>query len=224
MLAAAMRGQRAAAAAAARASAAAVAIAATGAGAGAGVGAGASPDVGRGRGAAGDVSPTVSRSDGTLPRAYDVVGVVKSPCGSGYGITLDGKTLRTPGRNPLTMPTESLAYAVAAEWQWQDTRTVQPLTMPMMTLAATAIDIMPDQRHAVIGKLLEYFSGDPVVCRAPPQAHSKDLPAKQAAAFDPIARWLSEDVLEGRNLQVCARHGSARGPSAQLLALSAPER
>jgi ATP synthase F1 complex assembly factor 2 len=136
----------------------------------------------------------VGRSDGTLPRAYERVAVEASACSKGYSITLDGKTLRTPGRNALTLPNEALAYAVAAEWQWQETRTVQPMTMPMMTLAATAIDVMPHQRAQVVGKLLEYFSGDPIVCRAPEQAHSKDLPAVQAAALDPMVRWLEAEM------------------------------
>ncbi len=34
-------------------------------------------------------------------------------------VLLDGKVLRTPARHVLAVPTEALALAIAAEWQWQ---------------------------------------------------------------------------------------------------------
>lgn len=61
-----------------------------------------------------DVSPSVGRSDGTLPRAYERVAVEASACSKGYSITLDGKTLRTPGRNALTLPNEVRTLARGA--------------------------------------------------------------------------------------------------------------
>ena len=34
----------------------------------------------------------------------------------GWGVELDAKPLRTPAREPLTVPTRALADAVAVEW------------------------------------------------------------------------------------------------------------
>ncbi len=50
----------------------------------------------------------------------------------GFHITLDGRTLRTPARAQLLLPSHALALAVAAEWEWQDAKTIRPFTMPLM--------------------------------------------------------------------------------------------
>ena len=47
-------------------------------------------------------------------------------------VLLDGRTLRTPARNPLALPSLPLALAVAAEWEWQEQRNLRPFTMPIM--------------------------------------------------------------------------------------------
>jgi ATP synthase F1 complex assembly factor 2 len=47
-------------------------------------------------------------------------------------VRLDGRTLRTPARGALLLPSLPLALAVAAEWEWQDARTLRPFTMPIM--------------------------------------------------------------------------------------------
>jgi hypothetical protein len=38
---------------------------------------------------------------------------------SGYQILLDQRVLKTPAKRMLVLPTEGLALAVAAEWEWQ---------------------------------------------------------------------------------------------------------
>jgi len=37
----------------------------------------------------------------------------------GFQILLDHRVLRTPARQPLVVPSRALAYAIAAEWEWQ---------------------------------------------------------------------------------------------------------
>ncbi|KAG7350786.1 ATP12 ATPase [Nitzschia inconspicua] len=58
---------------------------------------------------------------------------------SWYGVTLDGKTLSTPMGQKLALPSKTLAYMVAAEWDAQTTR-LQPTNMPFMTMACTVLD------------------------------------------------------------------------------------
>ena len=58
---------------------------------------------------------------------------------SWYGITLDGRKVSTPMGQTLAVPSETLAYMIAAEWDSQ-TKELQPSNMPMMTLACTALD------------------------------------------------------------------------------------
>ena len=36
---------------------------------------------------------------------------------SGFAVLLDGRPVRTPGRNMLILPTERLAAAIGREWQ-----------------------------------------------------------------------------------------------------------
>ena len=63
----------------------------------------------------------------------------------GWGVALDGKPMRTPGKNELVLPNEALAAAIAAEWEAQREE-IRPATMPLFRLAANAIDrIAPQQ-------------------------------------------------------------------------------
>ena len=48
----------------------------------------------------------------------------------------------------------------------QEGRTLRPYTMPLMKLAATAIDQIPTDRERVIHTLLKYFHSDSLLCWA----------------------------------------------------------
>ena len=108
----------------------------------------------------------------------------------GYHILLDGRTLRTPARAELLLPSHELALAVAAEWEWQDSRNIRPFTMPLMALSATAIDRVPYTRAVLTEQLLSFFATDALCCRSPPGA----LAEAQAAAWDPLLRWAADEL------------------------------
>jgi ATP synthase F1 complex assembly factor 2 len=57
-----------------------------------------------------------------------------------YAITLDGRHLRTPLGQPLVVPSQLLAFAIAAEWDSQSP-TLKPAQMPLMTLTCTTLDL-----------------------------------------------------------------------------------
>ena len=62
-----------------------------------------------------------------------------------WGIELDGKPVRTPAREPLKVPTSTLAEAIAAEWNAVEDK-VDPRAMPFTGLANAAIDrVAPDK-------------------------------------------------------------------------------
>ena len=70
-----------------------------------------------------------------------------------YLITLDGRTLKTPARNPFHIPNMELALAVAAEWdaQLDNLKGIEPTTMPMTQMMFTAIDqISVEDRKSVV--------------------------------------------------------------------------
>lgn len=100
-------------------------------------------------------------------------------------IEIDGKPVRTPGRQPLVVPNQNLAEAVAEEWNAQGEE-IDPRTMPLTGLANAAIDrIAPDTEMFARG-LAIYGESDLLCYRAesPPP-----LVERQARAWDPILQW-----------------------------------
>ncbi len=103
----------------------------------------------------------------------------------GFGITLDDRPVRTPGRTSLEVPTRALADAIAGEWARVE-ETIDPRAMPLTGLANAAIDrIGPDSANFAAG-LARYGESDLICYRADgPQA----LVTRQAAAWDPLLAW-----------------------------------
>jgi ATP synthase F1 complex assembly factor 2 len=90
-----------------------------------------------------------------------------NPCGSivsGYQLLLRNYPVKTPAQHSLVLPTRSLALAVAAEWEWLPSGKPVAHVMPLMGLAATAID-QPKPREKVIDHLLKYVHTDAALVR-----------------------------------------------------------
>ena len=102
-----------------------------------------------------------------------------------WGVALDGKALRTPGKNELRLPSAALAAAIAVEWDAQQ-RDIRPATMPLFRLAATAIDRTAAQRDLVVAETANYAGTDLICYRAesPPA-----LAALQQAVWQPLIDW-----------------------------------
>jgi chaperone required for assembly of F1-ATPase len=111
--------------------------------------------------------------------------VETGPVDGGWGVTLDGRTLRTPATQSLVLPSAALAAAIAAEWEAQQ-GDIRPPTMPLFRLAATALDRTSLQRGLVIRDTTNYAGTDLVCYRAdqPPA-----LAARQAAVWQPLTDW-----------------------------------
>jgi chaperone required for assembly of F1-ATPase len=103
----------------------------------------------------------------------------------GYGIALDGKPLRTPGKRNLVVPNKMLAVAIADEWNAQ-TEEVRPSSMPMTRLATTALDRVSPNREVVVSQTAKYAGTDLVCYRA---AHPQALTARQQAVWQPLIDW-----------------------------------
>ena len=103
----------------------------------------------------------------------------------GWGVTLDGRALRTPAKRELCVPSEALAAALAAEWDAQEID-IQPWTMPLTRLATTAIDRTAAERDKIVAEVAGYAGTDLVCYRAerPPA-----LAARQEAAWQPLLDW-----------------------------------
>lgn len=103
----------------------------------------------------------------------------------GWRILLDGKTIRTPARAELIVPSKALAQAIAVEWRAVDGE-IDPRAMPMTGLANAAIDRIAPDRAAFAANLAKYAEADLACYRAKsPQA----LADRQAAAWDALLGW-----------------------------------
>ena len=118
-----------------------------------------------------------------VKRFYKAAATLPTP--EGWEIRLDERPLRTPARQPLLLPTASLADAVAQEWRAQGDR-IDPRTMPLTGLANAAIDrIAPDP--AAFANSLAIFGESDLLCyRA---EGPEPLVRLEAEAWDPLLEW-----------------------------------
>eukprot|EP01026_Neomeris_dumetosa_P038608 TRINITY_DN3148_c0_g1_i6.p1 TRINITY_DN3148_c0_g1~~TRINITY_DN3148_c0_g1_i6.p1 ORF type:complete len:272 (-),score=44.00 TRINITY_DN3148_c0_g1_i6:100-915(-) len=124
-----------------------------------------------------------------LIRVYKNVTVLPAPDSSGWMVSLDGKTLNTPKKTPMVLPTRSLAVAIAAEWAWQDKKKTQQFTMPLNTLASVAID-RPVNRSLILDNFARFLHSDPIIIRE----LSGPLARQQALKLDPIVDWVNKTL------------------------------
>lgn len=118
----------------------------------------------------------------TTPSAVEVEG--------GFAVALDGKQIRTPGKNALVAPNRALAEAIAGEWNAQ-AETIDPMSMPLTRLANSAIDGVAANTQAVADDIAKYFGSDLLFYRA---SFPEELIARQAQHWDPVLRWAADDL------------------------------
>ena len=103
----------------------------------------------------------------------------------GWGVSLDGRPLRTPARASLEVPSEVLARAIADEWNGAEGE-VDPRHMPLTGLANAAVDRIAPDKAAFAASLTRYAEADLACYRADgPQA----LVERQSKAWDPLLDW-----------------------------------
>ena len=107
---------------------------------------------------------------------------------AGWHILLDGRTLKTPGKIILLVPSEKAAQLIAAEWDAQ-TEHIRPETMPVTRLLNVAVEQTPDNREALIAEARKY-AGTDVLCyrEGEVRLHAEE----QAKKWDPVLAWAAE--------------------------------
>lgn len=121
-------------------------------------------------------------------RFYKEVGVTEAE--DGFGITLDGKPIRTPSARQVVIPARALADAVAAEWAAQG-EAIDPVTMPLARIANSVVEGVVDRVELVIEDLAKYFETDLLFYRA---GHPEGLVAREAAHWDPVLFWAADTL------------------------------
>ena len=107
---------------------------------------------------------------------------------SGYTVRLDQRTIKTPAKSDMVLPTKAMADAVAAEWDAQ-VETVDPGQMPVTRSANAAIDKVARQRDEVITLLAEYGDSDLLCYRAD---RPEGLVEQQMDAWNPLLDWAEQ--------------------------------
>uniref|UniRef100_A0A9I9D9P8 ATP synthase mitochondrial F1 complex assembly factor 2 n=1 Tax=Cucumis melo TaxID=3656 RepID=A0A9I9D9P8_CUCME len=126
-------------------------------------------------------------------RFYQKVTTREADDGNGWTVMLDYRTLKTPTKRPLKLPTLGLAKAVAAEWEYQETDGIRPFTMPLMKLACTALERVPLTRPKIIEHLMGKFNRDLVFCRAPEDDLTSGVYERQVEKIDPLLDWVHSE-------------------------------
>lgn len=121
-----------------------------------------------------------------MKRFYRGATVEKAAEAAGFAVLLDDRPVRTPARRTLAIPSKRLAESIASEWNAQGEE-IDPATMPLMQLAASALDRVAPQRADILDQLARYAETDLVCYRARSPA---DLVARQTAAWQPLADWV----------------------------------
>ena len=119
-------------------------------------------------------------------RFYKDVSV--EPADGGWTVALDGRLLKTPGRQSLSVASKAIAAMIAAEWEAQ-AEEVDPSTMPVTRLVNTAIDGVAKVCAEVARDIARYACSDLVCYRAEgPQG----LVDRQAEAWDDLVAWFAD--------------------------------
>jgi chaperone required for assembly of F1-ATPase len=140
----------------------------------------------------GAVDPMVSARSamrGPFPkRFYKQASVIATE--GGFQIALDGKGVKTPVKRALAVPDQSLAEAIAAEWQAQGSH-IDPSSMPLTCLINAALDGVADQAGAVREEIIRYAGNDALCYRTsePPR-----LTERQNLVWNPILAWAEAEL------------------------------
>jgi chaperone required for assembly of F1-ATPase len=118
-------------------------------------------------------------------RFYAAATVADREDGS-FGIELDGRPIKTPAGHALAVLTQSLADAIAGEWNAQGDDIV-PASLPLTRLSNSAIDAVAERQGDVVQDIVNYAASDLLCYRA---ASPAGLVANQERVWDPILAWV----------------------------------
>lgn len=121
-----------------------------------------------------------------MKRFYKQVSATQSA--NGVAVELDGRAIKTPAGQQLSLYSKALADAVAKEWDSQEDK-VEHKTMPLTTLSYAAIDQVASNRSLIEGEVAAYGCSDLICYRA---QSPDELSAEEAQAWDPVVTWLKD--------------------------------
>ena len=146
-------------------------------------------DILTGAGQGGERTPEAAAQENMRPvlpkRFYKSVTV--APGNGDFAVLLDGKSVRTPAKAVLALPSETAANLVAAEWQAQQEH-IDPATMPVTRLVNTALDGVAGNIQPVLEDIVRFASNDLLFYRA---SFPEMLVENQRNHWDPVLDWIA---------------------------------
>lgn len=103
----------------------------------------------------------------------------------GFGVFLDGRRLKTPGKTELVVASDHLVGLIAAEWDAQIDH-IKPETMPVTRLVNVTLELTPDNRDKLADEARNYAGTDLLCYRAEKPVR---LTQRQAELWDPLLDW-----------------------------------
>lgn len=137
-------------------------------------------------------------------RFYDSVDIEEN---AGFSLKLDGRPVRTPARQIISLPDRGMAEKLAEEWRAQETF-IDPKTMPITRLVNSALDGVSTQSAAVATEILNFAGSDLLCYRA---EDPERLVEQQNKHWDPVLSWFEEE------------HGARFNLAAGVLYIEQPE-
>lgn len=128
-----------------------------------------------------------------LPKRFYKLAEAVRGDGGGFTVLLDGRPVRTPAKNVISVPSESLAQELAGEWNAQES-VVDPATMPLTRLVNSALDGVAREADAVRDEIVKYAGSDLLCYRA---EGPERLVALQGDSWGPVLTW-ARDTLGAR--------------------------
>jgi chaperone required for assembly of F1-ATPase len=151
----------------------------------------------------------------------DVVGAPR-PAANTFLVLLDDTPLSTPAKRTLAVPSRALAQAIADEWATQGDR-IEPESLPLTTLANSAIDGVAGREASVLNDIAGYAACDLLCYRA---SEPETLVRRQSQAWDGIVAWASAalglELRVGTGLMPLAQPENVRRAIADALAAFDP--
>jgi chaperone required for assembly of F1-ATPase len=121
--------------------------------------------------------------DVTVQEVADTSGGV-----GGFAVLLDQRPLKTPGKNPLSLPNAELAELVAEEWRAQ-VEVIDPAVMPLTRIVNSSLDGVTGREGEVAADLVAFAGTDLLCYRADSPV---ELVKRQADAWNPVLAWAKE--------------------------------
>ncbi|MGH1420641.1 MAG: ATP12 family chaperone protein [Hyphomonas sp.] len=119
---------------------------------------------------------------------YEEASVVKGE--QGWLVELDGRSVKTPARQPLLLPTEQLARAIAAEWNEQEDD-IDIAAMNLTRLANVALDRVDETRLEMADEFAQYCETD-LVCHL--AEGPEELVEREEDAWRKVRDWAGEEM------------------------------